>query len=65
MVANIRYQRITHAIAATKIGLGCILSFPEGVVVGGGDSYVKVFDLEGSLQGQVQLDGRQPLSPPN
>jgi hypothetical protein len=57
MVANIRYQRVTHTIAATKIGLGCIAAFPDGVIVGGGDSYVKVFGFEGNLMGQVALDG--------
>lgn len=57
MVASIRYQRITHAIPATKIGLGCIITYPDGVIVGGGDSFVKVFDSQSQLVGQVELDG--------
>lgn len=57
MVADIRYQRITHAVAATKIGLSCVISFPGGVIVGGGDSFVKVFDTGDNLLRQVCLDG--------
>ena len=44
-------------MAATKIGLGCVATFPGGVIVGGGDSFVKVFGLEGELIGESQLDG--------
>ena len=57
MVANIRYQRITHSVYATKIGLGCVVTFPEGIIVGGGDAFVKVFNLQCELIGEAQLDG--------
>ena len=57
VVANVRYQRIVSAIPATKMGLGCILGFRGGVIVGGGDSFIKVFNREFELQNQTQLDG--------
>lgn len=57
MVANIRYQRITQSIYATKIGLGCVVAYQDGIIVGGGDSYVKVFNLKYECLGEVKLDG--------
>ena len=68
MVANIRYQRVTHAVAATKIGLGCLAALPDGVIVGGGDAFVQKFNFQDEKVGEIQLDGAVQsisLSPDN
>jgi hypothetical protein len=38
------------------MGLGCILSYPNGVIIGGKDSILKVFNTEYEFVNEAQLD---------
>ena len=57
LLVNIRSKKMLKAVSATRLGLGAVLCSDRGILVGGGDSSIKLFDDSQRLQSQVQLDG--------
>jgi WD40 repeat protein len=56
VIANLKSNRIVHAVQATKKALNCIVAYNEGVVVGCGDGTIKVFGPAGELKGSLTVD---------
>lgn len=57
VVANMRSQRITQAVVASKRGLLAISAYKDGLLTGGGDGVVKVFSRDYQAVSEVVLDG--------
>jgi len=57
LLANVRAKKILKAVPGTNQRLGAIIGLDYGVVVGGGDGYVRLFDNTQHVSGQVRLDG--------
>eukprot|EP01041_Mallomonas_annulata_P006524 gene6524-13197_t len=57
LIANIRNKHIIKNIPATNLGLGSILAFEKGIILGGGDSSIKFFDHNQRMRSQVRVDG--------
>lgn len=56
VIANLKSNRIVHAVQATKKALNSIIAYNGGVVIGCGDATVKIFGPVGELKGSLKLD---------
>lgn len=57
IIASIKANKILHAQQATKMKLNAILVTASGIVIGCGDSSVKLYNTQGDFKGQACLDG--------
>ena len=54
---NVKRKRIGNAIPACKLGANCLLSWPDGIIVGGGDGTVTTFDADMNDVAMATLNG--------
>lgn len=56
LMVNVKHQRIVGTVAATRAGIGALLSFEGGVIIGCGDATIKFFDGSNTFIGFTKLD---------
>ena len=54
---NVRLMKLSKTVPACKLGITSLLSWPEGVICGGGDGTITTFDSTYNDIQQCQLDG--------
>jgi WD40 repeat protein len=57
LVVSVKHKRIVRVVEACKKGLNSVVTLPNGVLTGGGDATVNMFDHEGVVVGSCQVDG--------
>ena len=57
IVGSVRVNKIVQVVQATKMQLNAILYHDTGVVIGCGDSTIKMYTHSGEYKGQLKLDG--------
>lgn len=57
IVGSVRVNKIVQVVQATKMTLNAILYHGTGVVIGCGDSSIKMYTHNGDYKGQLKLDG--------
>ena len=58
LVASMKKNKILNSVQATKLGLTSVLARNDGgVLVGCGDSSIKIFDSNLDYEGEIKLDG--------
>jgi WD40 repeat protein len=54
---SVRARKLTHSVIAAKKGLGSVHRFKDGVITGGGDGSIKVFNGDDKVVAETVLDG--------
>lgn len=54
---SVRARKLTHSVIAAKKGLGAVHRYKDGLITGGGDGSVKVFNGEDKVMAETVLDG--------
>lgn len=57
LIVGLKQGRILKAVQATKMGLGAMLGYENGIVIGCDDSTIKFFDINYEFKSEVKLDG--------
>jgi WD40 repeat protein len=57
MCGSVRARKLTHSVMAAKKGLGAVHRYRDGVITGGGDGSIKVFNGEDKVVSETVLDG--------
>ena len=58
LICSIKTQKIIRAISATKTGIGSLLWYSDGLILGCGDNTIKYFNHQMSQVSETRVDGR-------
>ena len=58
LICSIKTQKIIRAVSATKTGIGSLLWYTEGLILGCGDNTIKYFNHQMSQVSETRVDGR-------